>query len=83
MITGDPDEVSLYETEQLPEDMVQDADGENDPEGLLLDHETVPVGEEPVTLAMHVTEVPGVTVAGEQVTATELGCRVDVVATES
>jgi hypothetical protein len=49
---------------------VQDVDVVKTPVPLLDDQLTDPVGEEPVTLAVHVEDAPGVTDAGAQLTAT-------------
>ena len=60
------DDVGVYETEHAPEERLQE-EGENVP-APLLDHVTVPVGEEPVTVAMHVVDEPTITDDGEQLT---------------
>lgn len=67
MITGAPDVESLYDTEQLPELRVH-VEVENTPVPLLLDQPTEPVGESPVTVAVHSVGVPVATDGGLQLT---------------
>ena len=57
----------MYETEHAPEERLQE-EGENVP--FPLDNQvTVPVGEEPVTVAVHVVDEPATTENEEQLTA--------------
>ena len=44
---------------------------------------TDPVGEDPVTVAVQLVDVPGVTVGGEQETATAVAVRVGLTVTRS
>jgi len=65
-ITGVELPVGVNETEHAPEVSVQD--GEENSPAPLLDHVTVPVGDGPVTVAVHMTAEPAATWDGEQET---------------
>jgi len=68
MITGEVEESSLYDAEHIPVESVQvEKAGGNGPVPLL-DHVTVPVGVDPLTVAKHVTDEPTMADGGEQLT---------------
>jgi hypothetical protein len=56
--------VGVYETEHAPEERLQE-EGENVP-APLAHHVTIPVGEDPVTVAMHVVGDPTASCDEEQ-----------------
>jgi hypothetical protein len=66
IVTGEVAAEGAYETEHVPEDSVQ-REGENVPAPLLA-QVTVPVGDVPVTVAVHCADEPRATSDGAQVT---------------
>lgn len=65
LVISDP-EVGVNWTEHDPEEREHGL-GENVPDPPVC-HETLPVGEKPVSVAMHVVDAPTTTVEGEQLT---------------
>jgi|SRR5208337_1266063 len=78
MVTGEPPDVGSYFTEQEPSESLHDR-RENFPEPLL-DHVTLPLGEEPATVALHLTGEPTTTGDGGHDTVVEVVGAVEVVA---
>lgn len=78
IVTGELPDVGLYFTEQEPLESLHDR-RENFPEPLL-DHVTLPFGEEPATVALHLTGEPTTTGDGEHDTVVEVVGAVEVVA---
>ena len=69
-MTGVFEDAGVYATEHAPEERVHEAECEKLPEPLV-DHDTVPVGEEPATVAVQVAGEPAASGDGEQETAVE------------